>query len=53
MKTQVTLWIEDKTLKKIIETAVSLQTNRQGAIKHILEMYYQKQYSKSSAQEMQ
>jgi len=53
MKTQLTLWIEDATLRKVNQTAVSLQTNRQGAIKHILEMYYQKQYSKSSAKEMQ
>jgi len=53
MKSQLTLWLEDATIDKITETAHSLKTNRQGAIKHILEMYYVKVYSKSSAKEMQ
>jgi len=53
MKTQLTLWLENKTLKKLAETAHSLQTNRQGAIKHILDMYYQKEYSLTSAKELQ
>jgi len=53
MKSQLTLWLETSTISKLSDTAHSLKTNRQGAIKHILEMYYQKVYSESSAKEMQ
>jgi len=53
MKTQITLWIEESLETKIRDTAHSLQTNRQGAINHILQSYFQKVLSESSAKALQ
>ena len=53
MKTQITLWINDKLEQQIRNTAHSLHTNRQGAINHILQSYFQKELSESSAKLMQ
>lgn len=53
MKTQVTLWLPEDIEQKVKKTSLSLETNRQGAILHILEMYYQKEYSPDSAKLLQ
>jgi len=52
-KSQLTLWIPDNLEEKIRETSLSLQTNRQGAIIHILQSYYQKELTESSAKALQ
>jgi len=38
----MTLWIDQDLESQIKKTAQNLQTNRQGAINHILQMYYKK-----------
>jgi len=53
MKTQLTLWIPEDLEKKIRDTSLSLETNRQGAIIHILQSYFLKELTESSAIEMQ
>ena len=53
MSIQITLRISDDIDEKLRETGHSLQTNRQGAISHILQMYYMKEYSSDSAKILQ
>ena len=53
VKQQLTLFVEDEIEEKLRETAHSLRTNRQGAINHILQMYFQKEFSQSSVNGLQ
>ena len=53
IKNQLTLWIPENLEKKIRETSLSLQTNRQGAIIHILQSYFSKKLTESSAKALQ
>jgi len=52
MKLQMTLWIDENLESQIKKTATNLQTNRQGAISHILQMYYKKEYLLDSAKQL-
>jgi len=40
----MTLWLDENLESQIKSTAQNLETNRQGAINHILEMYYKKDF---------
>jgi len=48
----MTLWIDEDLESQIKITARNLETNRQGAINHILQMYYKKEYLLDSAKQL-
>jgi len=48
----MTLWLDEELESQIKRTAQNLETNRQGAITHILQMYYKKEYLLDSAKQL-
>lgn len=49
---QVTLRVTENMDKKLRTLGAELVSNRQGAINHILDLYFSKELSQSSAEEL-